>query len=136
MGDQQRVGNVHQHVQRLPDRGREVAQPEIVAGGGHQKKNEQREEAQQLEGKVSEAQEIPVSGEQADEGVHIPEGVTLRGSFACVPSHTGMRDHDQPKPGDDGTLLLVTAGRGNEASRGWRARPCPRNSAGTWEGAE
>ena len=28
----------------------------------------------------------------------IPEGVTLRGSFSCVPSHTGMRDRGQPKP--------------------------------------
>jgi len=46
--------------------------------------------------------------------LHIPDGVTLRGSFGCVPSHTGMRDHEQPKPGDDGTVLLVTAGRGSE----------------------
>jgi len=44
----------------------------------------------------------------------IPEGVTLRGSFSCVPSHTGMRDHSQPKAGDDGTVFLVTAGRGKE----------------------
>ena len=48
------------------------------------------------------------------EVLHIPEGVMLRGSFGCVPSHTGMRDHGQPKPGDDGTVLLSTAGRGNE----------------------
>lgn len=46
--------------------------------------------------------------------LNIPDGVTLRGSFCCVPSHTGMRDQGQPKPGDDGTVLLVTAGRGNE----------------------
>ncbi len=39
--------------------------------------------------------------------LNIPEGVTLRGSFSCVPSHTGMRDRGQPKPGDDGTVLLV-----------------------------
>ena len=48
------------------------------------------------------------------EVLYIPEGVTLRGSFGCVASHTGMRDHGQTKPGDDGTVLLVTAGRGNE----------------------
>lgn len=48
------------------------------------------------------------------EVLNIPDGVTLRGSFSCVPSHTGMRDQGQPKPGDDGTALLVTAGRGNE----------------------
>lgn len=46
--------------------------------------------------------------------LNVPVGVTLSGSFACVPSHTGTRDHGQPKPGDDGTALLVTAGRGNE----------------------
>jgi Pectate lyase superfamily protein len=46
--------------------------------------------------------------------ITIPEGVTLRGSFCSVPSHTGIRDHGQPKPGDDGTALLVTAGRGKE----------------------
>ena len=44
----------------------------------------------------------------------IPEGVTLRGSFASVPSHTGVRDPGQSKPGDDGTALLVTAGKGKE----------------------
>jgi hypothetical protein len=46
--------------------------------------------------------------------LNVPVGVTLSGSFACVPSHTGTRDHGQLKPGDDGTALLVTAGRGNE----------------------
>ena len=46
--------------------------------------------------------------------LQIPAGVTLRGSFTCVPSHTGIRDRAQLKPGDDGTALLVTAGRGQE----------------------
>jgi len=46
--------------------------------------------------------------------LNVPVGVTLRGSFACVPSHTGVRDHGQPKPGEDGTALFVAAGRGNE----------------------
>jgi len=46
--------------------------------------------------------------------LNVPVGVMLRGSFACVPSHTGTRDHGQPRPGDDGTALLVTAGCGNE----------------------
>ena len=44
----------------------------------------------------------------------IPDGVSLRGSFGCVPSHTGIRDRGAAKPGDDGTALLVTGGRGNE----------------------
>ncbi len=44
----------------------------------------------------------------------IPEGVTLRGSFACVPSHVGIRGNGGVKPGEDGTALFVTAGRGQE----------------------
>ena len=44
----------------------------------------------------------------------IPEGVSLRGSYGCVPSHTGVRDPGQPKPGDDGTALFVVGGRGVE----------------------
>jgi hypothetical protein len=44
----------------------------------------------------------------------IPDGVTLCGSFHCVPSHAGLRNKDQPAPGDDGTALFVTAGRGRE----------------------
>jgi hypothetical protein len=46
--------------------------------------------------------------------IAIPDGVTLQGSFHCVPSHTGLRDRGQAKPGDDGTALFVTAGRGSE----------------------
>ncbi len=44
----------------------------------------------------------------------VPDGVGLRGSFACVPSHSGIRDHAQPKPGADGSALFVTTGRGSE----------------------
>jgi len=44
----------------------------------------------------------------------MPEGVTLRGSFSCAPSHNGFRDKDQPKPGDDGTAFLVDSNRGSE----------------------
>lgn len=44
----------------------------------------------------------------------IPDGVALRGSFSCVPSHPGIRDPQAVKPGEDGTVLLVTGGRGSE----------------------
>ena len=44
----------------------------------------------------------------------MPEGVTLRGSFSCVPSHNGIRDKGKPKPGDDGTAFLVDSSRGSE----------------------
>jgi hypothetical protein len=46
--------------------------------------------------------------------ITIPDGVQLRGSFGCVPSHSGIRDHGQPKPGDDGSALFVATGRGSE----------------------
>jgi hypothetical protein len=44
----------------------------------------------------------------------VPEGVSLRGSYLCVPSHAGLRDKGQAKPGEDGTALFVTSGRGKE----------------------
>jgi hypothetical protein len=44
----------------------------------------------------------------------IPDGASLRGSFGCVPSHSGIRDHGQPKPGEDGSALFATAGQGHE----------------------
>ena len=47
----------------------------------------------------------------------IPQGVTLRGSYGCVPSHTGFRDRAQPKPGDDGTALFATAGKDKEEGK-------------------
>lgn len=47
--------------------------------------------------------------------LNVPEGVTLRGSYGCVPSHTGIRDHNNAhKPGADGTALYITAGKGQE----------------------
>lgn len=51
------------------------------------------------------------------EGVlHVPAAVTLMGSFGAVPAHNGIRDTktDLPKPGDFGTVLMPTAGRGSE----------------------
>jgi hypothetical protein len=45
----------------------------------------------------------------------VPGGVTLRGSFGCVPSHPGIREPKQVKPGDDGTVLMVTSGKGDES---------------------
>ena len=46
--------------------------------------------------------------------INVPAGVTLRGSYTCVPSHVGLRNQGAAKPGDDGTALLVTAGKGDE----------------------
>ena len=48
------------------------------------------------------------------ETLNVPDGITLRGSFSCVPSHNGIRDRGRAKPGDDGSALFVTSGRGSE----------------------
>jgi hypothetical protein len=44
----------------------------------------------------------------------IPPGVTLHGSYGCVPSHVSSQKTAQPSVGEDGTALFVTAGRGSE----------------------
>ena len=44
----------------------------------------------------------------------VPQGVTLRGSYGCVPSHVSSQKTPQPAVGEDGTALFVTAGRGSE----------------------
>jgi len=46
--------------------------------------------------------------------LNIPEGVTLKGSFESVPSHNGIRNKGLPKPGEQGTTLLITGNKGNE----------------------
>lgn len=48
--------------------------------------------------------------------LNIPQAVTLKGSFESVPSHNGIRNEGLPKPGDDGTTLLITGNKGNEAA--------------------
>lgn len=44
----------------------------------------------------------------------VPVGVTLMGSFGCVPAHNGNRDKNLPEPGKFGTVLMPTADRGTE----------------------
>jgi hypothetical protein len=44
----------------------------------------------------------------------MPPGVTLHGSYGCVPSHVSSQKTPQPSVGEDGTALFVAAGRGNE----------------------
>lgn len=44
----------------------------------------------------------------------VPNGVTLKGVWESVPAHNGIRDAGLPKPTDDGTTFLVTAGAGSE----------------------
>lgn len=45
----------------------------------------------------------------------VPPAVSLVGSFLAPPAHNGIRDAGLPKPGDDGTTLLPTAGAGSES---------------------
>lgn len=46
--------------------------------------------------------------------LRVPVSTTLLGSFHTVPAHNGIRDAGLPKPGDDGTTLMPTAGAGKE----------------------
>lgn len=46
--------------------------------------------------------------------LNVPQAVTLKGAFESVPSHNGIRNKGLPKPGDDGTTLLITGNKGNE----------------------
>ncbi len=48
------IGGVDRHMQRLPDRGRQEIQPEIMAGGRHQEHDDERAEPQNLERKADE----------------------------------------------------------------------------------
>ncbi len=64
------------------------------------------------------------------ENLTIPDGVSLRGSFDSVPSHPGIRDAGQPKPGEDGTALLVTVGRGDEDATAFLTLNCNSTLAG------
>ncbi len=48
------------------------------------------------------------------DSLNVPQAVTLKGSFESVPSHNGIRNPGLPKPGDDGTTLLITGNKGNE----------------------
>ena len=46
--------------------------------------------------------------------LNVPTAVTLKGIWESVPAHNGIRDAGTPKPTDDGTTFLVTAGAGAE----------------------
>ncbi|EGK03117.1 glycosyl hydrolase family 28-related protein [Dysgonomonas gadei] len=46
--------------------------------------------------------------------LNIPQAVTLKGSIESVPSHNGIRNAGLPKPGDDGTTLLITGNKGKD----------------------
>ena len=78
VANEQRVREVYQHVQTFPDRRGQIVQPEVMAGGGHQKQNQKRKEAQALEGKVGQAAVACVADEQAHQRIQISQGVKLK----------------------------------------------------------
>jgi len=46
--------------------------------------------------------------------LNVPIAVTLAGVWQSVPAHNGIRNKGLPRPTDDGTTFLVTAGAGSE----------------------
>ncbi len=46
--------------------------------------------------------------------LNVPLGVVLEGVWQSVPSHSGLRDDNGPRPTDDGTTFLVTENAGLE----------------------
>ncbi len=73
----QRVSNVDQHVQPLPDWCSQTGQPEIVAGGRHQEQNQERQKAQWLKRKPVQAVIPRVADEEADQRVQDAESMKL-----------------------------------------------------------
>src|SRR6266568_1760649 len=48
MQHEQRISDIHQHVQRFPNRRTQVREPEVVACSGHQEQYDEREESKRL----------------------------------------------------------------------------------------
>ena len=77
VGDEQGVGEVNEHVQALPNWGRQVPQPEIMTGGGHKEENDEREKPERLKWKISDAAVPRITHKQTDERVDVSERVKL-----------------------------------------------------------
>jgi len=60
-------------VKKLPDRRSQVSQPEVVTGGGHQKKDHEGEESKLLKGKLRRLEKVRLGRKQADEGFLSPK---------------------------------------------------------------
>ena len=71
------IGHVHAHVKGLPHRGCEVVQPEVVARGGHQKQDDERDQTEWLEWDLTDRRVPSVADEHADERVECPGRVEL-----------------------------------------------------------
>src|SRR5712692_5875263 len=77
MANQQGVSHIDQHVKGFPDGRSQVPQPEIMAGGCHEKKNQESQKTELLEGEVGQAPEVLIRRQEADERVFISEAMKL-----------------------------------------------------------
>src|SRR6266849_560304 len=77
MANQQGVSHIDQYVKGFPDGRSQVPQPEIMAGGCHEKKNQESQKTELLEGEVGQAPEVPIRRQEADERVFISEAMKL-----------------------------------------------------------
>src|SRR6266849_2884582 len=77
MANQQGVSHIDQYVKGFPDGRSQVPQPEIMAGGCHEKKNQESQKTELLEGEVGQAPEVPIRRQEADEWVFISEAMKL-----------------------------------------------------------
>ncbi|GHT27022.1 hypothetical protein FACS18942_05560 [Planctomycetales bacterium] len=61
---------------------------------------------------------VPRGNYRFDGSLNVPAGVTLKGVWETVPSHSGIRNKGRAKPTDDGTTFLVYGGKeaGKEAA--------------------
>src|SRR5438132_2711555 len=98
MADERSVGDVNQHVKKLPNRRSQIPGQKIVAGGGHQKENDEREQSELLKRKVRQPSEIPVRSEKADDRILVAQTVELDDGKNAVNSAQKERCHAQMTP--------------------------------------
>src|SRR5216684_9326958 len=77
VANQKGVRHVDQHMKGLPDGRSQVPQPEIMTGGCHEKKNQEGQKTELLEGEVGQAAEVLIRRQEADERVFISEAMKL-----------------------------------------------------------
>src|SRR6266853_4269700 len=88
MQHEQRISDIHHHMQRFPNRCAQVREPEVVAGSGHQEQNDEREESKRLKWHTGDRTAEWTAFEDAQDGI----GVT-----ACVISNDDQSRVDQAK---------------------------------------
>ena len=82
--EDQAVSHVDQHVERLPDRRRQVREPEVVRRRRHQEQDDQRQQSERLERELGEAVVVPVARQHAHQRVEHAQAVELDDREAAV----------------------------------------------------